>query len=450
MMTKSTTTAQGSAQPTDQHWFRRLRRPIVSGWAGTTLEFFDFQIYALASALVFNRIFFPNLTPAVGLLSSLGTYAIGFFARPFGALFFGWLGDRKGRKLVLVLTIGLMGISTMLIGLLPTYSAVGILAPILLLALRIVQGFGAGAELAGATVFLAEYAPPKKRGLVSAVVALGTNSGTLLAASCWMLLATLPEEALLSWGWRIPFVASVLVTVFALYIRRHLHETPVFEAAAQSGKPDIERRPLKELVAGGKKAFLLAVALRIGESGTTYLYQTFLVGYIATTLLMDRSVATLGVMIASLVGFLTVPLFGALADRYGRRLVYRWVSGFQMAFAFPALAFLQTSTVWAIVLVFIGGMSIGMLGMYAVQSSYLPELFGNRYRYTGLAAAKEFGAVVSGGLAPVVAAALLVWLGNAWWAIAAYIVALAAVAFVATFIAPETRGRDLTLEQNAI
>lgn len=435
----------------DEHWFRKLAKPIGSGWAGTTLEFFDFQIYALASALVFNKIFFPELSPAMGLLSSLGTYAVGFFARPAGALFFGWLGDRKGRKLVLVLTIALMGLSTMSIGLLPTYAQIGMLAPIFLLVLRIAQGFGAGAELAGATVFLAEYAPPKKRGLVSAVVALGTNSGTLLASLCWLLLTMLPESALLSWGWRIPFVASILVTLFAVYIRRHIDETPVFEAAAESAKLAPERRqPLKELLRTGKKAFIVAVGLRIGESGTTYLYQTFLVGYVTTVLLLDRSVSSTGVVIASLLGFATVPLFGWLSDRYGRRIVYRWVAGFQMVFGLPALALLQTHSTAAVFLVLIGGMSIGMLGMYAVQSSYFPELFGNRYRYTGCAAAKEFGAVISGGISPVVAAALLVWFGNAWWLIGTYIAVLAGIAFVTTFFSPETAGRDLLAEENAV
>ncbi|SJM63994.1 MFS transporter [Gulosibacter sp. 10] len=460
----STTSDAGAAQQSDRGWFRRLRKPILSGWAGTTLEFFDFQIYALAAALVFNRIFFPELDPALGMLSSFGTYAVGFFARPIGAIFFGWLGDKKGRKLVLVVTIGMMGVSTMLIGLLPDYHQVGILAPILLLLLRVVQGLGAGAELAGATVFLAEFAPKRKRGIVSAFVALGTNSGTLLASFTWLLLAMMPEDMLLSWGWRIPFVASILVTLFTLYIRRHLDETPVFksieeqeavkqieaETAARAEQIEEARKPLGEILRKGWKTFLLAMMLRIGESGTTYLYQTFLVGYIATTLLMDRSIASAGVMVASLLGFITVPLFGLLADKYGRRIIYRYVSLFQALFAFPALAFLQTTSVASVMLALIGGMSIGMLGMYAVQSSYLPEMFGSRYRYTGLAAAKEIGALVSGGIAPVVATGLLAWFSNSWIPIAVYISVLALIAFVATFIAPETVGRDLTRESDAV
>ena len=461
----STTSDIPAQQQSDSGWLKRLKKPILSGWAGTTLEFFDFQIYALAAALVFNKIFFPDIDPALGLLASFGTYAVGFFARPIGAIFFGWLGDKRGRKLVLVVTIGMMGVSTMLIGLLPDYSHVGILAPILLLLLRVVQGLGAGAELAGATVYLAEYAPRRKRGVVAAFVALGTNSGTLLASFTWLLLATMPEEQLLSWGWRIPFLLSIFVTLFTIYIRRHLDESPVFKSVEEEEAKQLlhtqtitvdavkevedARKPLVEILRNGWKPFLIAMMLRIGESGTTYLYQTFLVGYIATTLLMDRSVASAGVMVASLLGFITVPVFGWLADKYGRRIIYRYVALFQGLFAFPALAFLQTTSVAAVMLALIGGMSIGMLGMYAVQSSYLPELFGVRYRYTGLAAAKEIGALISGGIAPVVATALLAWYSNSWVPIAVYIALLSSIAFIGTFLAPETVGRDLTREQDA-
>jgi len=429
---------------------KELTRAIFSGWAGTSLEYFDFQLYGLASALVFSRLFFPQLDPAMGLLSSFGTYSIGFLARPLGALFFGRLGDRRGRKYVLVVTVTLMGFATCGIGLLPTYATIGLWAPILLVVLRMAQGFGAGAELAGASVLLAEYAPSKFRGLVSSFACIGTNTGTLLASGTWLLLITLPEDQLLSWGWRIPFLASILLAVVALIIRRKLSETPVFQTVASNDTLAVEdRTPIKDAFTQGRRPFFLSLGMRMGESGPSSIYQSFLLGYIATVLLMDKSVGTRALFIASFIGFVTVPLAGWLSDRFGRRIVYRVVSGFQTAFAFPALLLLNTKDPFIVSAVLIVGVCVGVLGLYSVQSSYLPELFGSRYRYSGLAAAKEFGSIVSGGIAPLVGAALLAAFSNSWIPIAIYLTLLAGIGFVTTFFAPETVGRDLTLTEHA-
>lgn len=427
-----------------------LTRAIFSGWAGTSLEYFDFQLYGLASALVFSRLFFPELDPAMGLLSSFATYSIGFLARPLGALFFGRLGDRRGRKYVLVVTVTLMGLATCGIGLLPTYGTIGIWAPILLIVLRMTQGFGAGAELAGASVLLAEYAPSKSRGLVSSFACIGTNTGTLLASGTWLLLIALPEDQLLSWGWRIPFLASILLAVVALIIRSKLSETPVFQTVASNDTVAVENRtPIKDAFTQGRRPFFLALGMRMGESGPSSIYQSFLLGYIATVLLMDKSVGTRALFIASLIGFVTVPLAGWLSDRFGRRIVYRVVSGFQTAFAVPALLLLNTRDPVIVSAVLIVGVCVGVLGLYSVQSSYLPELFGSRYRYSGLAAAKEFGSIVSGGMAPLVGAALLAAFSSSWIPIAIYLTLLAGIGFVTTFFAPETVGRDLTLTEHA-
>jgi MHS family metabolite:H+ symporter-like MFS transporter len=194
------------------------------------MEFMDFQLYSLAAAIVFNKIFFPDVSPVIGLIAAMATYGVGYVARLVGAVYFGRMGDRIGRKKVLFITIALMGASTTLIGVLPTYAMVGIWAPILLVALRLIQGFGAGAEIAGATVMLAEYAPARRRGLISSLVCLGTNSGTLAASALWaILVAVLSEDQLLTWGWRLPFLASFLLMIFAVWIRRSLKESPVFE-----------------------------------------------------------------------------------------------------------------------------------------------------------------------------------------------------------------------------
>ncbi|MET3720934.1 MULTISPECIES: MFS transporter [unclassified Arthrobacter] len=440
-----------------------LIRTAVSGWLGTAMEYMDFQLYSLAAAIIFPKIFFPNFDPVVGLLIAFITYGVGFLARPVGAWFFGRMGDRVGRKKVLVITIMMMGVSTMLIGFLPGYAQIGLAAPIILVLLRLAQGFGAGAELSGASVMLAEYAPPKKRGLIASFVCLGTNSGTLLASGLWVLLTLLPEEALMSWGWRLPFIASIGITLYALWMRRNLKESPVFEAAreqeiadaaaaafaAESGTAVGQPAPAVKAKRKGK-AFFLAMALRIGESGNSAMIQTFLIGYIVTGLSMDKSVGTFALLIGSFLGFATVPLAGWLSDKLGRRTMYRALSGFQMLFAIPALLMMQSRDPFLVSLALIIGLSVSVLGMFSVQSAYVNELFGSRNRYTQLAMAKEIGGVLSGGLAPIIAAGLLALFTNSWWPVAGMMVLYSAVAFVATFFAPETKGRDLTLVEDAV
>ena len=264
-----------------------LSRVAVSGWLGTAMEFMDFQLYSLAAAIVFNKIFFPDVSPVIGLIAAMATYGVGYVARLVGAVYFGRMGDRIGRKKVLFITIALMGASTTLIGVLPTYAMIGIWAPILLVALRLIQGFGAGAEIAGATVMLAEYAPVKRRGLISSLVSLGTNSGTLAASGIWAILVfVLTEEQLLSWGWRIPFLLSFLLMLFAIWIRRTLKESPVFEqradvvdgvalTKAEIAERDTAERTKAAAVAAGTstieaalhqrkgKAFLIALGLQV-------------------------------------------------------------------------------------------------------------------------------------------------------------------------------------------
>jgi MHS family metabolite:H+ symporter-like MFS transporter len=399
------------------------------------------------------------------MLVAFMTYGVGFVARPVGAWFFGRMGDRVGRKKVLVITIMMMGISTMLIGFLPGYAQIGVAAPLLLVALRMAQGFGAGAELSGASVMLAEYAPPRKRGLIASFVCLGTNSGTLLASGLWVLLTLLPEEALMSWGWRLPFIASIGITVYAMWMRRNLKESPVFEATRQQNEADAAattavaaaapagavttavRQPIATQRKG--KAFFLAMALRIGESGNSAMIQTFLIGYIVSGLQMNKSVGTLALLIGSFIGFATVPLAGWLSDKFGRRSMYRALSGFQMLFAVPAILMIQSRDPLLVSLALIIGLSVSVLGMFSVQSAYVNELFGSRNRYTQLAMAKEIGGVLSGGLAPIIAAGLLALFINSWWPIAGMMVLYSAIAFVATFFAPETKGRDLTLVEDA-
>jgi MHS family metabolite:H+ symporter-like MFS transporter len=419
------------------------------------MEFMDFQLYSLAAAIVFNELFFPDVSPAIGLIAAMATYGVGYVARLAGAIYFGRMGDRIGRKRVLYLTILLMGASTTLIGVLPTYAQIGILAPILLVALRLVQGFGAGAEIAGATVMLAEYAPVRRRGLIASLVSLGTNSGTLAASALWaLLLGVLSDEQLLEWGWRLPFLLSFVLMIFAVWLRRSLKESPVFEE-----RPDVvDGRALDRAEAGGVleaglhqrkgKAFFLALGLRFGQAGNSGLVQTFLVGYIASTLIVDRSIPTDAIMYGSLLGFATVPVVGLLGDRFGRRPVYAALCVLTVVLAFPLLLMITSGSTVALVIGMILALNIGVLGLFSLESVTMAELFGARTRFTQLALAKEIGGILATAIGPVVAATLTAVTGS-WWPIAAMLVAYSLITLVATVLSPETRGRDLVALEDA-
>ena len=438
-----------------------LTKAAVSGWLGTAMEFMDFQLYSLAAAIVFNQIFFPDVSPAIALIAAMATYGVGYVARLAGAIYFGRMGDRLGRRKVLFITVALMGVSTTLIGVLPTYQMVGILAPILLVVLRLVQGFGAGAEIAGATVLLAEYAPVRRRGLVASLVSLGTNSGTLAASALWaLLLAVLSEQQLLSWGWRLPFLLSFVLMIFAVWIRTNVKESPVFEARADvvdgvalsrdEVRSATEEPVLQAAIKQRKgKAFFLALALRFGQAGNSGLVQTFLVGYVATTLAMDRALATEAIMWGSITGFATVPVIGMLGDRFGRRSMYTALSLITIAFAFPMMLLITSGTTTGLLLGMIAGLNLGVLGLFALESVTMAELFGARTRFTQLALSKEIGGILATAIGPVVAAALTAATGS-WWPIAAMLIVYSLITLTAARLAPETRGRDLVALEDAV
>jgi MFS transporter, MHS family, metabolite:H+ symporter len=440
---------------------RDLTKAATSGWLGTAMEFMDFQLYSLAAAIVFNQLFFPDVSPAIGLIAAMATYGVGYVARLAGAIYFGRMGDRIGRKRVLYLTILLMGASTTLIGVLPTYATIGILAPILLVALRLVQGFGAGAEIAGATVMLAEYAPVRRRGLIASLVSLGTNSGTLAASALWaFLLAALSEEQLLSWGWRLPFLLSFVLMIFAVWLRLNLKESPVFEE-----RPDVvDGRALtrSEAEAAGQtsvletglrqrkgRAFFLALGLRFGQAGNSGLVQTFLVGYVVATLHVERAVPTDAIVYGSLLGFVTVPVIGLLGDRFGRRPMYVALSVLTVVLAFPLMLMITSGSTVALMLGMVLALNIGVLGLFSLESVTMAELFGSRTRFTQLALSKEIGGILATAIGPVVAATLTAVTGS-WWPIAAMLVAYSLITLVATLLSPETRGRDLVRLEDAV
>lgn len=445
MQTASTTAA--AADP------RQLRRAIFTGAIGSALEYYDFAIYGLASALVFGHIFFPSLGTTGGLLASFATYGAGFLARPFGGLFFGSLGDRKGRKLVLLLTVALMGTATTLIGLLPT----GPVGAVLLVLLRLLQGFGAGAEQTGAATLMAELAPRNRRGFYAALPFIGVFSGLALATITFRVLdASLSREELLDWGWRLPFLASVVLIAMAVWIRLKLKESPVFKQLSQSQQ--VIDSPMRAVLKNARRPLAATTLMRMAETGCSTLYATvsiaFLTSFASRHLANNGAnlvdIGTNAVLAASVLSVFTTPLFGALSDRFGRLAVYRGGAMFCAFWAFPSWWMIDSGEPLLVTIAVVGGFAIGANSMLGAQCAHFTELFGNRYRYSGVALAREVGAMLSGGLAPILGILLVGLAGGAYWVLALYTLALACLTLIGTLLSTETRGRDLTDLNDAV
>ncbi|MCP2163903.1 MFS transporter [Goodfellowiella coeruleoviolacea] len=426
---------------------RAVRRAAWAGLIGTTLEQYDFVIYGTASALIFNQLFFPNVSPVAGTLASFSTYAVGFAARPLGGLFFSRFGDRLGRKWVLVATLLLMGGATLAIGLLPTFEQVGLLAPVLLVVCRFFQGFGAGAEQSGGATLLTETAARGRRGRFSSLVMSGAALGTALGAVAWILAQLLPDDQLLSWGWRLVFGSSLLVTIAALVMRRKLNESPVFEdLKEQHAAP---RTPVREIFQRGRKPMLLVLLMNVGVSSQSYTYQVFMASYLVSTVGVDPAFVPKVLLVGAICGGIAAIGFGALSDRVGRKRVYSVIMGALVLLPGPTFIALNTGSPIAITVAIVIGFILACHGSVGVQMSYFPELFGNRYRYAGVTLGREFSSVLGGGVAPLICAALLGAFAGSWIPVAGYMMVMVAISFVAALLAPETRDRDLTVPEDA-
>lgn len=413
----------------------------------------DFQLYSLGAALVFHEIFFPEQSAAMALILAMGTYGAGYIARIVGAFIFGKMGDRIGRKRVLFITITMMGICTTLIGVLPTYAQIGIFAPVLLVTLRIVQGLGAGAEISGAGTMLAEYAPKGKRGIISSLVAMGTNCGTLSATAIWaVMFFALDRESLVAWGWRVPFLASVVVMIFAIWLRLNLKESPVFEKVSENGtvaaKVATEETTLGAMFRS--KSFWLATGLRFGQAGNSGLIQTFLAGYLVQTLLFDKAIPTDALMISSVIGFITIPLLGWLSDKFGRRLPYIILNISAIILAYPMLALIVDKSYSAstIMISLIVIHNVAVLGLFALENITMAEMFGSRNRFTRMAIAKEAGGLVAVGFGPLLAGIFCNVTGS-WWPMVSMIVCYSVIGLISAVLMPEVRDRDLSLAHDA-
>jgi len=428
----------------------QLRRATLASSVGSALEYYDFYIYGLASALIFGPLFFSPLGPDGALIASFATYGVGFAARPFGGLIFGYIGDKFGRKMVLILTIALMGTASFAIGLLPTFEQAGMLGAILLVTLRIIQGLGAGAEQAGATTLISEVAPRRRRGFYASLPFVGIQLGTLLGAGTFALIAMADKSVLQGWLWRVPFLASFILIVVAIFIRLKLKETPAFQELEKH--KNVVKNPIGALWKHSKKNVLVGIGLRMGENGNSSIYSALLVSFMsmpAGVFAGNNSIGPVGLLIAAGFAAVLVVTFGALSDRFGRVPVYRYGALFQAIIAVPAFYLVTLGNVTLVWIVMAVGIAIGVQSMLGPQCPLLPELFGSQYRFTGVAMSREISAVLAGGLAPLLGALMLAATNHSWLVLAIYSLVLALISFVTTFFTPETAGRDLVSTEDA-
>ncbi|GGK94669.1 MFS transporter [Planomonospora parontospora subsp. parontospora] len=413
----------------------QTRRVVLAGLIGTSLEWYDFFLYGSAAALVFNKLFFPTFEPLTGTLLALLTYAIGFVARPLGGIVFGHFGDRAGRKNVLVATLLLMGIATFLIGLLPTYATLGVAAPLLLVALRFLQGLGLGGEWGGAVLMSIEHGDPGRRGFNASWPQAGVPAGNLLAAGVLGIMsAALPEEAFLSWGWRVPFLLSGLLVAVGLWIRLRIVESPLFAEVEQSGQK--AKMPLLEVLRTHPRALASAFCARIGVDVAFYTFVTYSLSYVSGTLKLDRGVALNAVLIGSAVQLFLIPLFGALSDRVGRRPVYLAGTAATALWVFAFFPLLDSRSFPVIALASIVALACHA-AMYGPQAAFIAELFSTRLRYSGASMGYQVAGIFGGALAPIVALELLGRFQTTV-AISLYVVAALAVTAAGLLIAPES------------
>jgi len=403
---------------------------------GTLIEWYDYFLYGTAAALVFNKLFFPSLDPTTGTIAAFATFAIGFIARPIGGIIFGHFGDKTGRKKMLYLSLLIMGVGTALIGVMPTYAQIGIWAPILLVALRLTQGFGLGGNWGGAVLMAVEHAPANRRGFYGSWPQLGAPAGLVLGTLAMMIFAKMPEDQFMSWGWRVPFLISIVLVVVGLYVRMKISESPVFERVKESKQE--AKLPIVEAVTKHWKNMLLAMGARFAENGVFYIFATFSIAYAVGTLHLSKASILTGVLIAAAIETFTIPLFGLLSDKIGRKPVYMFGAVFSGLMAFPFFWLFKSLVPEVGWVGLILGLAVGHAAMYGPQASFFSELFSSRLRYSGTSLGYQLASIFAGALSPLIATALLIAIPGATWPVSLYIVGLALITIISLIVASET------------
>ncbi|EIE98028.1 MFS transporter [Saccharomonospora glauca] len=421
-----------------------IKRVVAASMIGTTVEWYDFFLYGSAAALVFNSQFFPESDPLVGTMLAFATLAVGFVARPLGGLVFGHYGDKIGRKKLLVVSLLMMGGATFAMGLLPTYATIGVAAPLLLVLLRLIQGFAVGGEWGGAVLIVSEHGDDRRRGFWASWPQAGVPAGNLLATAVLAVLAVVQsDETFNAWGWRIPFLLSGLLVLIGMWIRLAVEESPVFvEAVKKAGdKPAAEKAPIVTVLKHSWREVLIAMGARFAENVSYYVITAFVLVYLTTHLELPKSLGLNAVLVGSAIHFVTIPMWGWLSDVIGRRIVYLFGTASMLVWSFVFFPMLDGATS----LTTIVAVSVGLFlhgAMYGPQAAFFSELFGTKVRYSGSSIGYQLASIAAGGVAPLIATALLDSYGTSM-PISIYVAATCVVTFVAVYFAKETRGSSL-------
>jgi len=428
--------------PEDEHR-KQLRRAVVASAVGTTIEWYDFLLYSVVTGLVFGKLYFPHSDPLVGVLEAFAVYTVGFIARPIGAAIFGHYGDRIGRKAALIATLLITGLATFAVGLVPTYESIGIWGAVILTIIRFIQGVGVGGEWGGSVLLAMEWARTNKhRGFITSWPQFGGPAGLLLANVAVFVFSAISGDQFLVWGWRIPFLLSIVMVGIGLYIRLGILETPAFRRIVAESR--VERVPVLEVIKRQPREIILSACARMAEQAPAYIYLAFVFAYGTQVLHQDRNFLLQCLIVAGCISIVSIPIYGHLADRFGRKRIYLIGSVLTGIFGFVYFAMLNTMVpAWIFIGIVLSFVPHDI--MYGPQAALIAECFTPRLRYSGSSIGYQLASVIAGGPAPLIATALLAAFGSGY-VIAVYILFCAVVSIVATVLMPDYTNQDISEE----